>query len=72
MDHLDHHEIVSAVLFLIACEINKPPQRVLRLLLIKKNKKINRLFWEILDDFLPQHGYQHVGTCAECGAFELL
>ena len=64
--------LINEILYHIAYEKNKSVEKIKRLLLIQKNDKINRRFWDILDNSLPNHGFTYVGCCAECGSFELL
>lgn len=71
MFHCDQNDLVVDVLSQIAQETHKSLERIKRLLLIKQNQAINRRFWEIIDNLLPDHPYQYVGCCGECGAFEL-
>ena len=70
MSH-DYHELVTNILYRIAKENGKTFARIRRLLLIKENRAVNRRFWEILDETLPEHPFDYVGCCAECGSFEL-
>jgi hypothetical protein len=69
--HVDQNKLVTTILAQIAQENNKSLERIKRLLLIKHNAAINRRFWEILDDLLPDHTYSYVGCCAACGSLEL-
>jgi hypothetical protein len=69
--HCDQEDLIMEVLLQIAQERQKTLERIKTLLLIKKNRSVNRQFWEILDSLLPGHPYQYVGCCPECGAFEL-
>lgn len=71
MHHKDQNELVTAILLQIAHEKQKTLERIKRLLLIKQNAAINRRFWEILDAKLPNHSYQYVGCCNECGNLAL-
>lgn len=71
MFHCDQNDLIMDVLLQIAQETHKSLDRIKRLLLIKQNKAINRRFWEIIDNLLPNHTYQYVGCCGECGSFEL-
>ena len=70
--HDDQHELILGIVSHIAYDRNKSTDKILRLLLVKQNKKIMRQFWEILDQMLPNHGYTYFGCCGECGQFELL
>ena len=69
--HFDQEELIVSILAQIALEHNKTLEKTKRLLLIKQNSAINRRFWQILDKKLPNHAYNYVGCCAECGALEL-
>ena len=70
-NHSDQEAPIIEILSKIAQKKNKPIERIKRLLLINQNPAVNRQFWEILDKKLPNHGYEYVGCCAECGSFEL-
>lgn len=70
-DHPLQHAIVSEIFLQIAKEKNKPLERIKHLILIKQHPDMNRRFWEILDCLLPDHGYEYVGCCGECGHFDL-
>ena len=37
----------------------------------KSNHKINERFWELIDEYWQDHGFEYVGCCAGCGSFEL-
>lgn len=63
--------LIIEILSTIAKKKKKPLENIKRLLLINKNPAINQQFWDILDKKLPNHGYEYVGCCAECGSFEL-
>jgi hypothetical protein len=63
--------LIIEILSVIAKKKKKPLEQIKRLLLINKNPTINQQFWEILDMRLPNHGYEYVGCCPECGSFEL-
>ena len=63
--------LIIKILSAIAKKKKKPLEHIKRLLLINKNPTINQQFWKILDIQLPNHGYEYVGCCAECGSFEL-
>jgi len=69
--HIDQDDLINGILFQISMEKNKSLERIKRLLLIKQNRAINERFWEILDEIMPNHEYNYVGCCAECGCFEL-
>jgi hypothetical protein len=69
-DH-DEHDLILNIFSQIAKEKNKSLEQIKRLLLIKQKPDLNRRFWEILDAKLPNHGFEYVGCCAECGGFEL-
>jgi len=70
-NHLDQDRVIIKILTKIAKKNNKSLEQIKHLLLINQNPTINRQFWEILDKRYPGHGYEYVGCCAECGAFEL-
>jgi len=69
--HTDQNELIISILSQISYERNKSLEKMKRLLLIKQNKSVNRQFWKILDDMLPDHQYSYVGCCGECGSLEL-
>jgi murein endopeptidase len=69
--HCDQDDFIIDILLQIANENNESLERIKTLMLIKQNQAINNRFWEILDIRLPNHPYQYVGCCGECGAFEL-
>lgn len=71
MSHQHPHELVSDILAQIALENGKTVERIKRLLLIKQNQSINRRFWQILDEKLPDHSFTYVGCCAQCGSLDL-
>lgn len=68
----DTHHLVTGVLSQLAEEKKKPIERITRLLLIVENQGIIRRFWEILEDKLPEHTFEYVGCCHDCGSFELI
>ena len=70
-NHLDQEALILEILSEVAQKKKKTLERTKRLLLINKNPAINQQFWEILDKKYPNHGYEYVGCCAECGSFEL-
>ena len=70
-NHGGLHELITDILMQIACEKNKSPERIKRLLLIQQNATVIRRFWEILDLRLPHHSFNYVGCCANCGSMEL-
>lgn len=70
-NHDEQDDIVINILSQIANESNKSLERIKRLLLIKRNKAVNRRFWQILDKKIPGHHYSYVGCCGECGSLEL-
>ncbi len=67
----EEHDLIANILSKIAKEKNKSPEQIKRLLFNKRKPELNYRFWEILDAKLPNHGFEYVGCCAECGAFEL-
>jgi len=69
--HADQQELIIEILSRIAQEKRKSLERIKRLLLIEQNNAVNRQFWEILDKQLPNHSFEYVGCCAECGSLEL-
>ena len=73
MEHDPEEErLILEILTQIAQESNLSVGRVKRRLLIKRNAKTNRRFWEILDDWLPNHPFEYVGSCPGCGTLELV
>ena len=70
-NHIIQNSLIIQILTHIAHKNNKSLERIKRLLLINQNAGINRQFWEILDKQWPDHGYEYVGCCAECGLLEL-
>lgn len=65
-------ELIIDILSQIAKEKRKRLWRIKRLLWIKKDPVINDRFWEILDETLPDHGFNYLGCCDECGSWELI
>ena len=63
--------LIIGIIVKIAEEKRRSPEKVAKQLLTKRNKAIIRRFWEILDDIIPEHNYQYVGSCPECGELEL-
>ncbi len=64
--------VINEILHHIAYESNRSIEKIKRLLLIKKNTAVNNRFWEILDNSMPNHGFNYMGCCAQCGSLELL
>jgi hypothetical protein len=69
--HIEQEPLIISILAQIAEEKNKSLEKIKRRLLIHKNHATNCRFWEILDELIPNHGYQYIGCCAECGSLEL-
>jgi hypothetical protein len=64
-------KLVVDILLQIAKEKRKSFTRVKRLLLIDGNRGIHHQFWEILNNKLPDHTFEYVGCCPDCGSLEL-
>ena len=68
---IDHHDLITAIFQQIAFDDNKPLRQIKRLFFVKKDKNINRRFWEMVDELLPGHSYAYVCRCPACGGYEL-
>lgn len=69
--HTDLHDLIHEVFATLAKRRNKPIDKIKKELFIKENPKEIRRFWALIDKRLPNHNYEFVGCCAECGEFEL-
>jgi hypothetical protein len=63
--------LVIEILLQIAKEKRKSLERIKHLLLIDGNLCIHHRFWKILDHRLPNHSFEYVGCCPDCGSLEL-
>lgn len=67
----DQEKLILEILAHLAQKNNKPPERIKLLLLRKQNRAIAKQFWEMLDNMFPNHPYQYMGCCPDCGFLEL-
>jgi hypothetical protein len=70
--NISQHEFITFILELIAIEKGKSLKKVKKLLFIKEDAKLNKRFWEILNDLLPSHPFVNAIMCPECGALEFI
>jgi hypothetical protein len=67
----EHEELIAEVLTRIAHDSNTSLGRVKKLFLVKRNNAIVNQFWDTLDKMIPDHPFDEVRKCRECGHFEL-
>ena len=70
--NVSQHKFITFVLELIAIEKRKSLKKVKKLLFIKEDDKLNKRFWEILNELLPSHPFINAIMCPECGALEFI
>ena len=69
--HTDLHNIVLDAFSTLASRKKKTVDKIKKQMFIHEDEKEMRRFWAIIDNRLPNHSYEFVGCCAECGEFEL-
>ena len=69
--HEEQNQICFHVINQIASETNKSIHRIMKLLLAKRNQGVEKRFWELLEDIIPNHDYYFVDWCYGCQSMSL-
>jgi hypothetical protein len=68
----EQEQLILEIIAKIAANNRMSVSRARKLLLVKRNNAIISQFWQILDECLRGHTFDHMGPCPDCGTLELV
>jgi len=63
--------VVNHILNIMSDSINVSRENIQMLLIHKRDKKLKKLFWALLEDEYHGHPFKKIKCCEECGILDI-